>query len=313
MLREVSAIYQIAWERSTRVKVQIAPIDKEIKPISSVLVAQRDNHVKAWFRWRKEQARAHRLHLQELQRKDDLETAAMRKRVRETQHEIRNQKKRAKAQQIKDREYATLIELLDVIEEGQVRNALLNTWSNIEMIWERDGEEALNHHGRVLTMEERNRLQHSSNRNIKETRGQRKILRMTVKPYDRPKGPTIKKPKSSKLWENYYFEEELSKIPNETKSEEEVRFYGWRWMVYASTMNMRTRDDGARFNPLRPIEEQPGWCYLRLFKKEYHDIIDWPSFLTLMEMCSWEIKLRDPDVLVGFVKPAGSNIWHIEA
>ena len=136
---------------------------------------------------------------------------------------------------------------------------------------------------------------------------------MTVKPYDRPKGPTTKKPKSSKLWENYYFEEELSKIPYETKSEEEVRFYGWRWMAYASTMNMRTRDDGARFNPLRPIEEQPGWCYLRLFKKEYRDIIDWPSFPTLMEMCSWEVELRDPDVLVGFVKPAGSNIWHVEA
>ena len=78
-LREVSAVYQIAWERSTRVKVQIAPIDKEIKPISSTLVAQRDNHVKIWFRWKKEQARAHRLRLQELQRQDDLETAAMRK------------------------------------------------------------------------------------------------------------------------------------------------------------------------------------------------------------------------------------------
>ena len=46
----------------------------------------------------------------------------------------------AKALQIKDREHATLIELLDVIGEGQVRNALLNTWSNIEMIWEQDGE-----------------------------------------------------------------------------------------------------------------------------------------------------------------------------
>ena len=153
-LREVSAIYQIAWERSTRVKVRIAPIDKEIKPISNVLVAQRDNHVKAWFRWKKEQARAHRLHLRELQRQDDLETAAMRKRVQEIQHKIRNEREHARALRIKDREYATLVELLDVIGEGQVRNALLNTWSNIKMIWERDGEEALNHHGKVLTMEE---------------------------------------------------------------------------------------------------------------------------------------------------------------
>ena len=84
-------------------------------------------------------------------------------------------------------------------------------------------------------------------------------------------------------------------------------------MVYASTMKMRTRDNGARFNPLKPIEEQPGWCYLQLFKKEYRGIIDWPLFPMLMEMCSWEVELRDPDVLVGFVKPAGSNIWHVEA
>ena len=64
-LREVSAVYQITWEWSTRVKVQIVPIDKEIEPISSALVAQRDNHVKIWFRWKKEQARAHRLRLQD--------------------------------------------------------------------------------------------------------------------------------------------------------------------------------------------------------------------------------------------------------
>ena len=84
-------------------------------------------------------------------------------------------------------------------------------------------------------------------------------------------------------------------------------------MVYASTMSLKPRTDGVKFNPLIPIEEQPGWCYLRLFKREYCDIIDWPLFPTLMEICSWEVELRDPDVLVGFVKPAGSSIWHIEA
>ena len=133
---------------------------------------------------------------------------------------------------------------------------------------------------------------------------------MTVRPYERPKQQTVKKPT---FWKNYYFEEGLEKIPYETKAEEEVRFYGWRWMVYVSTMSLKPRTDGAKFNPLKPIEEQPGWCYLRLFKREYRDIIDWPSFPTLMEICSWEVELRDPDVLVGFVKPAGSSIWHIEA
>ena len=133
---------------------------------------------------------------------------------------------------------------------------------------------------------------------------------MTVRPYDRPTQRTVKKPT---FWKNYYFEEGLAQIPYETKSEEEVRFYRWHWMVYASTMSLKPRTDGAKFNPLILIEEQPGWCYLRLFKREYHDLIDWPLFLTLMEICSWEVELRDPDVLVGFVKPAGSSIWHIEA
>ena len=77
-------------------------------------------------------------------------------------------------------------------------------------------------------------------------------------------------------------------------------------------MSLKPRTDGAKFNPLIPIEEQLGWCYLRLFNREYRDIIDWPLFPTLMEICSWEVELRDPDVLVGFVKPAGSSIWHID-
>ena len=85
-LREVSAIYQIAWEQSTQQEAQNVPIDKEIKLISSTLVAQRDNHIKTWFQWKKEQARKHRLHLWDLQWQDDLEMAEMRKRIRELQH-----------------------------------------------------------------------------------------------------------------------------------------------------------------------------------------------------------------------------------
>ena len=207
-------------------------------------------------------------------------------------------------------EYETLVGLLEILEEGPVRRALINTWSNVERIWRTDGEMALNHHGKVLTAEERNRLQHTANGNIKDVTKRRGHQAMTVRPYERPKQQMVKKPT---FWKNYYFEEGLEKIPYETKAEEEVRFYGWRWMVYASTMSLKPRTDGAKFNPLRPIEEQPGWCYLRLFKREYRDIIDWPSFPTLMEICSWEVELRDPDVLVGFVKPAGSSIWHIEA
>ena len=66
------------------------------------------------------------------------------------------------------REYKTLIGLLETLEEGPVRRALMNTWSNIVMIWKMNGETALNHHGKVLTVEERNRLQHATNGNIKD-------------------------------------------------------------------------------------------------------------------------------------------------
>ena len=89
---------------------------------------------------------------------------------------------------------------------------------------------------------------------------------MTVRPYDQSKQQTAKK---LTFWKNYYFEEGLAKIPHETKCEEEVQFYGWRWMVYALMMSLKPRADGVKFNPLKPIEEQPGWCYLRLFKREY--------------------------------------------
>ena len=105
----------------------------------------------------------------------------------------------------------------------------------------------------------------------------------------------------------------MAKVLHETKCEEEVRFYGWHWMVYASTMLLKPRADGVKFNPLKPIEEQPGWCYLRLFKREYQDLINWPLFPMLMEICRWEVELCDTNVLVGFVKPVGSSIWHIKA
>ena len=163
-------------------------------------------------------------------------------------------------------EYETLVGLLEILEEGPVRQALITTWSNIEMIWKTDGEIALNHHGKVLMAEERNRLQHATNGNIKDATKRRGHQAMTVRPYERPKRQTVKKPT---FWKNYYFEEGLTKIPYETKAEEEVRFYGWRWMVYASMMSLKPRTDRAKFNPLKPIEEQLGWCYLRLFKREY--------------------------------------------
>ena len=49
-LQEVGAAYQIDWARSSQRKSMITPV-------YDTLVAQRDNHVKAWLRWKKEQER----------------------------------------------------------------------------------------------------------------------------------------------------------------------------------------------------------------------------------------------------------------
>ena len=48
-----------------------------------------------------------------------------------------------------------------------------------------------------------------------------------------------------------------------------------------------------RYRSWIPLDEQPGYCYLRLFKRELRDLIDWLAYPTLLEICSWEVKLRD--------------------
>lgn len=89
-----------------------------------------------------------------------------------------------------------------------------------------------------------------------------------------------------------------------------IRVYGWQWMTYTVTQMPKQRK-GERFNPLKSIEEQPGFCYLQLFKKELRDKVDWPSFPTWMEVMNWEIELRDPMVTVGIKHQGNENIWHV--
>ena len=186
MLQEVGAVYQIDWAQLSQRKNTIAPI-------YDMLVAQWDNHVKAWLWWKKEQGRKQREHLRDLQRQDDLDAAIF----REGQWQLlQNNKETARRAVIEKREwqeYETLVELLETLEEGPVRQVLMNMWSNIEMIWKVDGEMVLNHHGKVLTMEERNRLQHAANGNIKDIAKRWGHQAMTVRPYDRPKRQTDRK------------------------------------------------------------------------------------------------------------------------
>ena len=49
-----------------------------------------------------------------------------------------------------------------------MHDALLNTWSNVFMLWNDGSEAALKHHGKDLSILERNQFQHALNGNIKD-------------------------------------------------------------------------------------------------------------------------------------------------
>ena len=66
------------------------------------------------------------------------------------------------------RELETVKQLLKDVPKGPVHDALLNTWSNVFMLWKDGGKTALKHHGKVLSILERNQLQHVLNRNIND-------------------------------------------------------------------------------------------------------------------------------------------------
>ena len=124
--------------------------------------------MRVWLQWKKEQEKKRQEHLRNLQHQDDLDATMFREEQRRLLQNDRETAHRAVIEKQEQREYETLVGLLETLEEGPVRRALINTWSNIEMIWRMDGETALNHHGKVLTVEERNRLQHATNGNIKD-------------------------------------------------------------------------------------------------------------------------------------------------
>ena len=50
------------------------------------------------------------------------------------------------------RELETLKQLLKDVPEGPVHDVLLNTWSNVWMLWNDSGEAALKHYGKVLSI-----------------------------------------------------------------------------------------------------------------------------------------------------------------
>ena len=125
-LHEVGAVYQVQWERSCGCNGQKPPVFTE-------LVARRDNHILAWYRWKREQKRDHARRLRELQKQDDINAVAFRKATQEKERAaVTAQQAEQKCQmtlETERRELETLKQLLEDVPEGPVHDALLNTWS----------------------------------------------------------------------------------------------------------------------------------------------------------------------------------------
>ena len=76
LLHAMGTVYQVGWEKSCGCNRQKPPAFVE-------LVACHNNHVLAWYRWKKEQKWDHSRKLQELQKQDNIDAAAFRKATQE--------------------------------------------------------------------------------------------------------------------------------------------------------------------------------------------------------------------------------------
>ena len=226
-LHAVSAVYQAGWEKNCRCNKQKLPAFVE-------LVACHDNHVLAWYCWKKEQKRDHLRKLWELQKQDDIHAAAFRKAAQEKEWAVimaqQMEQERQTMLETEWRGLKTLKQLLEEIPEGQVHDALLNTWSNMFMLWNNSGKAALRHYRKVLSILERNQLQHALNGNIKdESMRQWGHWAHTVRPYDREQQLTAKMLLG--MIQKYWFERNLQRIPIETEDKLRSRIYTWKWIV----------------------------------------------------------------------------------
>ena len=68
----------------------------------------------------------------------------------------RAEQKRQMTLETERRELETLKQLLEDVPEGLVHDVLLNTWSNMWILWNDGSEAALKHYGKILSILERN-------------------------------------------------------------------------------------------------------------------------------------------------------------
>ena len=58
-----------------------------------------------------------------------------------------------------------------------------------------------------------------------------------------------------------------------------------------------------------PHPRQPGYCYLTLFKEQYHNTFEWPAFPTWSQIAGWNEMLRKEG---HFKITRTQGIWHVE-
>ena len=90
--------------------------------------------------------------------------------------------------------------------------------------------------------------------------------------------------------------------------EQQTRIQNWLWMVHGHRQGISCK--GMRkYIPEISIEQQPRFCYIHLFRKEICDMINWPWYPTLHEVCSWDPELWDEGVQLYHFHPGGNINW----
>ena len=86
----------------------------------------------------------------------------------------------------------------------------------------------------------------------------------------------------------------------------------WRQTVHWCSELPPIRDPSLWINRIPnevPKVRRPGYCYLTLFKEQYHEAFDWPVFPTWSEVALWDENLRREGRFRITVK---GKLWHIE-
>ena len=80
-----------------------------------------------------------------------------------------------------------------------------------------------------------------------------------------------------------------------------MRIQNWLWMVRAHRQKIE-RKSSRKYILEISLEQQPGFCYLHLFRREIRRLIDWPQYPMLHEVCSWDPELRNEEVKFEFTR-----------